>query len=330
GTGMGRVADRAHDGFGCMTDLLDEAARLRAARQPYVLATVVWRRAPTSGTPGAKAIVHPDGSVDGWVGGACAQPTLIRQAREALHDGAPRLVYLGPTDGLDGVLRDGVVRVPMACESEGALEIFLEPVLPAPHVLVVGDSDLTDCLATLAAAVGWSVTVTDSSDFAAGDVTIDQGAAVVVATQGRWDEEAVQTALGTAAGYVGLVASARRAAAVTEWLRGADVAEAALARLHAPAGLDLGSVGHQEIAVAIMAELVALRAAGGLHASASLEPVIVQQREVLDAVCGMTVDLVTARHVSEWRGDRFAFCAASCKRAFDDDPEKYAGAATSQ
>ena len=169
----------------------------------------MWRRAPTSGTPGAKAIVHLDGSVDGWVGGACAQPTLVRQAREALQDGVPRLVYLGPADGLDGVLRDGVVRVPMACESEGALEIFLEPVLPSPHVVVVGDSDLTACLASLAGAIGWTVTVTDEGDF-----TADEGTAVVVATQGRWDEEAVQTALGTSAGYVGLVASARRAAAV--------------------------------------------------------------------------------------------------------------------
>ena len=312
-----------------MTDLLETAARLRAARQPYVLATVVWRRAPTSGTAGAKAIVGLDGSVAGWVGGACAQPTLVRQAREALQDGTPRLVYLGPADGLDGVLRDGVVRVPMACESEGALEIFLEPVLPSPHVVVVGDSDLTACLATLVGAIGWTATVTDSGDFAAGDHPLDHSTAVVVATQGRWDEEAVRTALGTTAGYVGLVASARRAAAVTAWLRDADVPDAVLARLRAPAGLDLGSVRHDEIAVAILAELVALRAAGGLQATRSSDAGVVQNVEVLDPVCGMTVDLAAARHLSEWQGQRYAFCAASCKHAFEADPEKYAEASTS-
>ena len=306
-----------------MMDLLDEAAQLRAARQPYVLATVVWRRAPTSGTPGAKAIVHLDGSVTGWVGGACAQPTLVRQAREALDEGVPRLVYLGPADGLDGVLRDGVVRVPMACESEGALEIFLEPVLPSPHVVVVGDSDLTARLATLVDALGWSVTVTDRADF-----TADGATAVVVATQGRWDEDAVQAALATAAGYVGLVASARRAAALLEWLRAAAVPADALARIRAPAGLDLGSVGHDEIAVAVLAELVALRAAGGLHPTASLAAATRQHQEALDPVCGMTVDLATARHVTEYRGGTFGFCAASCKRAFDSDPEKYVEVST--
>ena len=281
-----------------------------------MLATVVWRRAPTSGKPGAKAIVFPDGTVHGWIGGACAQPTLVRQAQEVLASGEPRLVFLGPADDMDGVLRDGVVRVPMACDSEGSMEIYLEPMLPAPHLLVVGASELTTTLAALAADLGWTAEVTDAEGLTAG-----QGAAVIVATQGRWDEQAVEEALRTEAGYVGLVASRRRAAAVTEWLRAAGVSEESLARLHAPAGLDLGAVEHREIAVAVLGELVALRAAGALRAQE-----IPRQRaaEATDPVCGMSVTVDGARHTSRYDDATVYFCATSCKSAFDADPEKYA------
>src|SRR3954462_4945581 len=147
-----------------MIDLLAEAAALRDARRPYVHATVVWRRAPTSGQIGAKAVVLGDGTVHGFIGGACAEPTLVRQALEALRDGRPRLLFLGPLDELDGVLREGVVRVPMACESEGALEIYLEPVVPAPRVAVVGRSPLAATLAALVSDVGWSADVVDDLD----------------------------------------------------------------------------------------------------------------------------------------------------------------------
>jgi xanthine dehydrogenase accessory factor len=305
-----------------MTELLDEAAALRAARRPFVLATVVWRRAPTSGRPGAKAVVLPDGTVHGWVGGACAQPTLVRQAREAMAEGEPRLVFLGPADDSDGVLRDGVVRVPMACESEGSVEIFLEPMLPSPHVVVVGDSELTSALADLVRALDWTVTATDQPGF-----TADAATAVVVATQGRWDEDAVHAALETDAAYVGLVASLRRAEAVREWLEGAGVTGSQLARLRAPAGLDLGHVAHREIAAAILAELVQLHAAGTFAAgTVAAATASAQPEHAHDPVCGMLVDSVDARHVSECNGRRVFFCAASCKRAFDDDREKYAGA----
>lgn len=296
--------------------MLDEAVALTAAGRPFVLATVVWRRAPTSGKPGSKAIVLPDGTVNGWIGGACAQPTLVRQARDVLASGVPRLVFLGPADEMDGVLRDGVVRVPMACDSEGSMEIYLEPVLPSPHVLVVGDSELTEALTALARDLGWTAAATDEAG-----LTGESHTAIVVATQGRWDEAAVQEALATDAGYVGLVASARRAAAVREWLRAAGMTDDALARLHAPAGLDLGAVEHREIAACVIAELVGLRASGALRWSAEKAPPM--PLEAVDPVCGMTVQVAAARHTSEWNGRTLYFCAASCKASFDEHPEKY-------
>jgi len=305
-----------------MTTVLDEATALSAAGRPFVLATVVWRRAPTSGKPGAKAIVFPDGTVHGWIGGACAQPTLVRQAHEVLESGDARLVFFGPADEMDGVLRDGVVRVPMACDSEGSMEIYLEPMLPSPHVLAVGDSELTTALAALARDVGWTAEVTDTS----GGFVADARTAIVVATQGRWDEAAVQDALATDAGYVGLVASKRRAATVVEWLDAAGATDRDLARLHAPAGLDLGAVAHREIAASVLAELVALRAAGGLRWTAeNAQPMPL---EAVDPVCGMTVTVASARHVSGWNGHQLYFCAASCKRTFEESPEKYADAFT--
>jgi xanthine dehydrogenase accessory factor len=306
-----------------MTDLLAEAAALRDARRPYVLATVVWRRAPTSGQIGAKAVVLADGTVRGFIGGACAEPTLVRQALEALRDAQPRLLFLGPLDDLDGVLREGIVRVPMACESEGALEIYLEPVVPSPRVAVVGRSPLAATLAALAADVGWSAEVVDDVE-AIAELRPDAGTAVVVATQGRYDEAAVQAALETDAGYVGLVASRRRAAAVVRWLRDAGLHEGALARLRSPAGLDLGAVEHAQIAVAVLAELVSLHASGGLSGAAT--GTVVDLTEATDPVCGMTVSVADARQTSEWQGRQVYFCAASCKHAFDADPEKYSAA----
>ncbi len=289
--------------------MFDRIAALAASGDPFAVATVTWRRGPSSGKGGSKAVIHPDGRVEGWLGGACAEPTVVRHALEALQDGAPRLLVLGESDA-----RPGVVTVSMACASEGAMEVFVEPVLPAPDVWVVGRSPAVQTLATLATAIGWTAHVLD-------DVSLDLSgvgprSAVVVATQGHYDEPAVQAALATPAAYVGLVTSSKRAAGVLVWLREQGVGDADVARLRAPAGLDLGATAHQEIAVAILAELVALRAM-----PSSAPPVAVSvPDQALDPVCGMTVDVATARFRSEVADGVVYFCAAGCKRAYDADP----------
>jgi xanthine dehydrogenase accessory factor len=120
--------------------ILEEAVDLQRRGEPFVLATVVWRRGPSSGQQGGKTIIRADGAMSGWIGGACATPTVLREARAALEDGRPRLLVLGPAGELDGALRPDVTAVPMACESEGAMELYLEPFLPPPGVVVVGRS----------------------------------------------------------------------------------------------------------------------------------------------------------------------------------------------
>jgi xanthine dehydrogenase accessory factor len=315
---------------------LELAADLARRGQPFVLATVVWRRAPSSGKEGSKAVILPDGTVRGWLAGACAEPTVIAEARAAMNDGRSRLLFLGPAGELDGVLRDGVVTVPMACESEGALEVYLEPTLPAPHVVVIGRSPAADTVASLAYTLGWRATIVDdegSADHPDGipvlpsldlaGLGVDTSTAVVVATQGHYDEDALEAALATDAGYVGLIASQRRAATVLDYLRTRGVAEEQLGRVQAPAGLDLGKVDPAEIGVAVLAELVALKGSGGLKAAV---PAPTSGQEARDPVCGMTVDVTRARHRSEHDGRTFFFCSAGCRREFEADPAKYGAA----
>jgi xanthine dehydrogenase accessory factor len=213
-------------------ELLARAARLAAAGEPFVLATVVGVVRPASARRGDRAIVTGDGELEGWVGGACSEPDVVREALGALADGEPRMV-----------------RVEGSCASHGELEIFIEPCLPAPLLSVIGESPAAVTLERLAGEIGWRTSTEVERD----------ADAVVVAGMGRGDEQALEAALATRAGYVGLVASARRAASVLAELRARGLGEGALARVHSPAGLDLGSSRQEEIAVAILAQLIAWR-----------------------------------------------------------------------
>ncbi|MGQ0849428.1 MAG: XdhC family protein [Actinomycetota bacterium] len=287
---------------------LERAVQLRREGIPFALATVTWRRGPSSGKPGAKAIVFPDGSVEGWLGGACAQPTVVAEALNALGDGQPRLLILGEND-----LRPEVVNVSMACSSEGAMEVFVEPQLPAPDLRLVGSSPMISTLADLARALDWRVTVTDEPLLE----RVGPDAWIVVATQGHYDEPALEAALATPARYVGLVASAKRAASVMTWLRDRGLSDEDLSRVRSPAGLDLGSLPHEEMAVAILAEIISLKAVG--YPTVEVK----KMEQAIDPVCGMTVDVATARFASEHLGTTYYFCAAGCQRAFESDPASY-------
>ncbi len=318
-------------------EVLALAADLAERGEPFVLATVVWRRSPSSGKEGSTALITPDRRVRGWLGGACAEPTVIREALKALEEATPRLLFLGPPEELAARGREGVVTVPIACQSEGALEVYVEPVLPQPQLVVIGRSPAVATLARLAGALGWRTVVVDEGgspgDYPdAGRVVtaldleeagVSDGSFVVVATQGHYDEDALERALATPAGYVGLVASRRRADAVLGYLRDRGVPEDAVARVHAPAGLDLGRVAHEEIAVAILAELVKERAAGRLEAA---PPAEIPRHEELDPVCGMTVDVASARYRSVHEGTTYYFCSAGCLKRFEDEPARYATA----
>jgi xanthine dehydrogenase accessory factor len=317
-------------------DVLARALGLAGAREPFTMATVVWRRAPSSGHVGSKAVIRADGSVEGWLGGACAEPTVVREAQEAMADGRPRLLFLGRPDELDRRAADGMVTVPMACESEGALEVYLEPVLPRPQIVIIGRSPAVFTLAALARALEWDVAVIDDGGDAAthpfpelvrtvldlseaSGIGIGRASAIVVATQGHYDDLALEAALATDAGYVGLVATEKRAAATVALLRNRGFDDEQLVRVAAPAGLDLGRIDNAEIAVAVLADLVARRAAGQLAGTVEVRA----RATAVDPVCGMTVAAEHPRYHLAYDGAHYSFCSAGCLAAFQSDPGRY-------
>lgn len=314
-------------------EILRLAADLSVRGEPFVLATVVWRRSPSSGKEGATALVTRDGAVHGWLGGACAEPTVVREALRLLGEGRSQLLFLGPQEELASNRREGVVTVPIACQSEGALEVYMEPVLVQPQVVAVGRSPAARTLVALAAGLGWRALLVDDAgapDALAAGVRwaphlhaddVDDRSYVVVATQGHYDEDALTAALATSAPYVGLVASAKRAAAVLGYLRDRGVDRSALARVHAPAGLDLGRTPTEEIAVAVLGEIVALRASGALGGGTIVAPL--DRHEEIDPVCGMRVEIAGARHRTVHDTRTYYFCAASCLARFEADPAPF-------
>jgi len=216
--------------------------------------------------------------------------------------------------------------VPISCQSEGALEVYIEPVLPAPHLVVVGRSPMAGTLAELARALGWRTTLVDGADAVAADA--DEASMVVVATQGHGDEEAIEQAIAARPAYLGLVGSAKRGAAVLGYLADRGLPAEALDRVKVPAGLDLGHTTHREIAVAILAELVQLRAAGEITGGAALRSGgegsgQAGPADAVDPVCGMTVAAGPGSRPLRHDGATYYFCSAGCRQAFERDPAAY-------
>jgi xanthine dehydrogenase accessory factor len=294
-------------------ELLARAAELQRRRQPFALATVVRCEPPTSAKPGAKALILEDGTISGWVGGACAEPVVVREALNALRDGRPRLIGL-IGEGARGPGRtEGMLEYAMTCHSGGTLEIYVEPYLPKPLLVLVGHGPVVETLATLGRAADYSIMAIreDAMRKELGQLDLTRRASVVVATHADSDEDALERILRTEAGYVSLVASRRRAAVILERLKNRGVAPERLGQLKAPAGLDIGAVTPEEIAVSILAEIIQH------HRSEKVAGAPAAVTEARDPICGMLVDLATAEHRSEVSGQVVYFCCRHCKETFD-------------
>jgi xanthine dehydrogenase accessory factor len=297
--------------------VLEEMGELTRRGEAFALATVVWRQGPSSSQPGSRAIITAAGELHGWIGGACAEPAVIREAQQVIAEGTARLLLLGTPEQFGGGVPDGMTVVPISCQSEGALEVYIEPVLPAPHLVIAGDSPMTRTLASLARALGWRADLIRGPDFTA--EAADSRSMVVVATQGHGDEEVLESAAAARPAYLGLVGSRRRGATVLGYLADRGVPQDQLDRVRVPAGLDLGPTTHQEIAVAILAELVQLRASGALAGARAGIPAAEPAR---DPVCGMAVTAGSSRPV-RYEGTDYYFCCAGCRQAFEQDPDAY-------
>jgi xanthine dehydrogenase accessory factor len=282
-------------------DLVQRMERLLADRVPFVTATVVRAAKPTSVRPGDAAIVLADGTIDGFVGGVCAQASVRLHAARVLETGEAVLLRLLPGAGDDDV-QEGVVVAHNPCLSGGSLEIFLDPHLASPRVLIVGDTPIARALEDVALAAGYSVSRGGEIDPQPSD------AALVVASHGDAEERALARALEVGVGYVALVASPRRGAAVLETL---DVDDALRSLVHTPAGLDIGARAPADIAISILAQLIALRTSHAPEAAAP-EPV----RAAIDPVCGMQVMVSASTPHLEVGGEDFYFCCEGCRSTY--------------
>jgi xanthine dehydrogenase accessory factor len=302
-------------------DIVDQAGELAARGEEFAMATVVWRQGPSSGQQGSRAIITAGGQLYGWIGGACAEPVVIREAQRVIVDREPKLLLLGTPEQFGQAVPEGMIVVPISCQSEGALEVYIEPVVPSPKLVIVGRSPMAHTLADLSRALGWRADVVEGQDFSAAD--LDSRSIVVIATQGHGDEEAVQHAVSAYPAFIGLVASRRRAETVLGYLADRGVPQNLLDRVHAPVGLDLGHTSHREIAVSVLAELVRKRAAGELSPARDDVAAPAPSRAVVehDPVCGMHVD-GSGRGV-EHDGRIYHFCSAGCRAAFEKDPHAY-------
>jgi xanthine dehydrogenase accessory factor len=289
----------------------DRVRDLRESRVPFVHARVVLAEPPTSAKPGAEALILPDGTIEGFVGGNCAESTVRAQGLALLDSGDSLLLRITPAPEPD---QPGKLVVHNPCLSGGTLEIFMEPILPAPLLTIVGDAPIAVALAGVAEQIGWHV-VTRT------DVTVETilgTTALVVASHGRGEEAALSAALDADIEYVGLVASKKRGAAVIGSL-GRDSSRTS--RIHSPAGLDIGARTSEEVALSIMSEIVSLRPRPSGRPVADTAQ---STEQAADPVCGMTVAMVEASLHLDQDGVRHWFCGSGCLRAFASNPEAYA------
>lgn len=329
---------------------------------PFATATVVRAEKPTSGKPGDKAIITMDGVMHGWIGGSCAQPTVVKEAVKALHDDESRLIRLS-TDVDSEDVRSGLTDLPMTCFSGGTLEIYIEPQQPRPRLLIIGTLPVAQALAHLGKAMNYHVIAVDPDNDGQGmehahEVVTDLQVLAslvnpltyaVIATHGTYDEVAVENILKTNVAYVGLVASHRRATSVIGYLSAQGMTESDLLPLKAPAGLDIQARRGDEIALSIMAEIVQRRrSTEQLHwelfetnaeDKAKDKPEesgcgcqaddgtngngSVTSAHAIDPICQMKVNIKRAKYKSDFENQAVYFCCAGCKTKFDADPAAY-------
>lgn len=303
--------------------LFDRTAELAREERPFAVVTVVRIEPPTSARPGNRAIILPDGSIEGWLGGGCITPAAREEALLALESGESRFVRITPDES---PASPGIRVVRMTCTSEGSVDLYVEPFLPRPTLLVAGDSPVAGTLAAIAPPLGFRFATLGPDGAAEVPNPVDTW--MVVATFGGYDEDAVEAGLRLGLPYVGLVASQRRAGSVLSELRARGHPDEELEIVRSPAGIPLGAEGHAGLALSIMSEVVSLRAERrpGLVRRSVEAPEV--SGTAIDPICGMTVEVAGARHVTGHEGQNYYFCCAGCLREFESSPGKYTALAS--
>jgi xanthine dehydrogenase accessory factor len=323
-----------------LKDYLEKSQELAKKSEPFALAVVVRREEPSSGKAGDKAVINQYGEIIGWVGGGCVRAIIIKEAEDAMRTGMPRLVRIGKNLGNEKK-HGGVMEYKMTCQSEGMVEVFIEPVLPPPHLVVVGKSAIARALVKLAKASGFRVTAMAEdariNTFEKPDelitrlhfqqVNCNPLSAIVVATQGEDDEKALSEALDQPHVYLGFVASHKKRDSVMRYLSdmGKDVAK--VNTIHSPAGIDINAKKPEEVAISILAEVIQVRNNTEVqHVFTSLDATrgeAGKPKFYINPVCNVPVDVNHPKHVIEYAGEKVYFCCDGCKVKFEAEPERY-------
>ena len=313
------------------SSFLNKAEELNREGQPYVMAFVIRRKVPSSGKPGDKAVIDQSGNITGWIGGGCTRGIVLKEAFLAMQDGKPRVVRIS-TDNEPSDTEDVKV-YPMTCHSGGTVELYIEPVMPKPKLIVFGKSHVAMALNRIARAMDYSVTAVardaDQHIFPEAeiiqkidDTQIGANDYVIVCTQGEADELALLAASRSEASYVSFVASRKKAHAVFQFLREHDVTMDRLKQIQTPAGLNINAKTPEEVAISILAQIIEH------YRSEDQEPAEVLQPSensnlYINPVCGVPVDKATAKHVLEYKDEKVYFCCDGCKVQFEAQPDKY-------
>ncbi|GAA4408478.1 XdhC family protein [Nibrella viscosa] len=317
-----------------LDEFLDQYTRRRRQNELFATATVVWREAPSSGQVGNRAIISSNGEIWGWVGGGCSKGIVLKEAAAAMQDGTARLVRIRPD--AEETQQAGVIDYKMTCQSGGSIDIFIEPVMPQTHLVIMGKSAIAKALATMAKLLDYRVTVmamgVNEADFVGvddvkmafsfGKIPVNRHTFVVVATQGEQDEMALKAALKVSLPYLAFVASRRKRDSVFAYLRAAGVSDSELDTVKAPAGFDIKARTPAEVAISILAEVIqTVRTEQTQPAPPQNLPA--EERFYNNPVCGVPVDKTAPKHIVTYKGENVYFCCDGCKVKFEAEPEKY-------
>jgi xanthine dehydrogenase accessory factor len=321
-------------------DFFDKLAELRKRNEPFVIVTVVRREAPSSGKIGDKAIIDKYGRITGWIGGGCVTGIILKEADDAVKSSQSRLVKVGQS--LSSEKQEGVVNYKMTCMSEGTIEAFIEPVLPAPHIVVMGKTPIAKALVKIGKTAGYRITAVaeevtpttfDKVDQLITQMNLQQvqispSSSLVVCTQGEQDEEALEQALKQNCAYIGFVASRKKKAGVFGYLLQNGIDQKKLDAVKSPAGIDINAKKPEEVAISILAEIIQVQNNRPVtyslnQPSSDSEIEAIKLSYYMNPVCNMPVDKNSPRHIIEYKGEKVYFCCDGCKEKFETEPEKY-------
>jgi xanthine dehydrogenase accessory factor len=323
-----------------LDDFLHDTEELKKKNEPFAIAMVVRREAPSSGKVGDKAVINKYGEIIGWVGGGCVKGIIVKEAENAMKTGTARLVKIGKT--LSPSKQEGVMEYNMTCQSEGTVEVFIEPILPQLHLMVIGKSAIAKALVKMGKVAGYRITgVAQDANLQTFDkvdelitqvslanVKTTAATFIVVATQGEGDEKALTEAVQKDFAYLGFVASKKKFISIKEFLQSSGLDKKKIESIASPAGIDINAKKPEEVAISIMAQIIQIQ-------NSKAAPLTFEKFEstkadggkapvyYINPVCGVPVDINNPKHVVEYKNEKIYFCCDGCKVKFDAEPEKY-------